>query len=165
MNTTELESIFVSESIANKLKSIGFDSKCLLRQDTYHHNTFTYLSLKEDEETYYDIENKVLKEDLRLIKNSELPNDKISLYKDYKSFVTIPTYEQAFKWFKEKGYEANISCDFQPNLKCFVGYCFEIIHNYSWDTFKSYYNSYEIAREECLKELIDIYEKKNKIQR
>lgn len=100
---------------------------------------------------------------MKLIKNSELPKDNISLYKDYKSFVTIPTYEQAFKWFREKGYEVNISFDFYPNLKCFVGYCFEIIHNYSWKTFKSYYNSYEIAREECLKELIKIYEKNNKV--
>lgn len=163
MNTTELESIFVSESIAKKLKSIGFDSKCLLRQNTYHQDTFTCITFKEDQEISYDIENEVLIEDLKLIKNSELPKDNISLYKDYKSFVTIPTYEQAFKWFREKGYEANISFDFQPNLKCPVGYCFEIIHNCSWETFKSYYNSYEIAREECLKELIEIYEKKNKV--
>lgn len=165
MNTKEFKTIFVSESIANKLKSIGFDSKCLLRQDTYHHDKFTYIALKENQEIYYDydIENKVLIEDLKLVKNSKLPKDNISLYKDYKSFVTIPTYEQAFKWFREKGYEINISFDFQPNLKCPVGYCFEIIHNCSWETFKSYYNSYEIAREECLKELIKIYEKKNKV--
>lgn len=46
MDTEELKTIFVSESIANKLKSIGFDSKCLLRQNTYHHDKFTCITFK-----------------------------------------------------------------------------------------------------------------------
>ena len=76
-------------------------------------------------------------------------------------YVTIPTFEQAFSWFRKKGYEANISYDFQPNLKCAVGYSYEIIKDCSWENYSSYYISYEIARKECLKELIKLYKNEN----
>lgn len=163
MNTKEFKTIFVSESIANKLKSIGFDSKCLLRQDTYNHDKFTCITFKEEQEIFYDIENKVLIEDLKLIKNSELPCDNITLYKNYKSFMTIPTYEQVFSWFRERGYEISINYFFSSDLKCKVGYGYEIIHNFQLLIESSYYEIYEIAREKCLKELIKIYEKNNQI--
>ena len=76
-------------------------------------------------------------------------------------YVTIPTFEQAFSWFRKKGYEANISYDFQLNLKCAVGYSYEIIKDCSWENYSSYYISYEIARKECLKELIKLYKNEN----
>lgn len=76
-------------------------------------------------------------------------------------YVTIPTFEQVFSWFRKKGYEANISYDFQPNLKCAVGYAYEIIKDCSWKNYSSYYISYEIARKECLKELIKLYKNDN----
>lgn len=75
----------------------------------------------------------------------------------------IPTYsfEQAFSWFRKKGYEANISYDFQPNIKCFVGYSYKIIINCSLEIYKGYFISYEIARKKCLEDLIKYYKNEN----
>lgn len=75
-------------------------------------------------------------------------------------YVTIPTFEQTFSWFRKKGYEANIDYVFHPDLKCKIGYLYEIIYDFNWEKFESYYISYEIARKECLKELIKIYKEK-----
>lgn len=157
MDTEELKTIFVSESIANKLKSIGFDSKCLLRQDTYHHDKFTCITFKEDQEISYDIENEVLIEDLKLVKNSKLPKDNISLYKDYKSFVTIPTYEQAFKWFRNKGF-----CITLENHKENTRFMFYNMEVNKGKHFKGNFPSYEKARKELINKLIEIY--KNKLK-
>lgn len=160
MNAIDLETIFVPEYIAYLLKSIGFDFKCLLTQSVYDEDKFTYATFKGNQEISYDIDNEILIEDLKLIRNSELPKDNISLDKTHKAFVTIPTYEQVFLWFRNKGYDININYVFHPELKCCIGYEYEIIHNYEWLKSFCYFNSYEGARKECLQELIKLYKEK-----
>ena len=88
-------------------------------------------------------------------------NLRIIIKKDNEGkYVTIPTFEQAFSWFRNKGYKANIDYIFHPDLKCKIGYLYEIIHDFAWEKYSNYYISYEIARGECLKELIKIYKEK-----
>ena len=123
--------------LAKRLKEIGFDEECVFTNSYLTDNISFEIECNDD---YY-----LSFSDLTLQKN----------IKD--GLVTIPTWEQAFSWFRKKGYEANISYDFQPDLKCAVGYSYEIIKDCSWENYSSYYISYEIAREECLKNLISIY--------
>ena len=69
------------------------------------------------------------------------------------------TWEQVFEWFRNKGYKVNIDYVFHPDLKCKIGYLYEIIYDFNWESYNSYFETYEIAREECLKKLIEIYDK------
>ncbi len=71
--------------------------------------------------------------------------------------ISIPVWEQVFLWFRNKGYDVNISYVFHPKLKCCVGYMYEIIYNYERIKSDNYFNSYEAARKICLEELIKTY--------
>lgn len=162
MNIIDLETIFVPEHIAHQLKSIGFDYKCLLMQNVVNNDKFTYISVNKDNSINFESDEILIEEeDLKLIRNSELPKDNISLDKTHKTFVAIPTYEQAFLCFRNKGYDVNIEYVFHQDLKCGIGYTYEIIYNCEWEKHECYFNSYEGARKICLEELIKIYKKNN----
>nr|DAE86591.1 MAG TPA: hypothetical protein [Caudoviricetes sp.] len=133
MKKSEYPDWLVPLKLAKKLKEIGFRNKSCF---------------------YYSFE------DSSLFVFSKPENYNKKCNKD--KFVTIPTWEQAFSWFRNKGYKANIDYVFHPDLKCVIGYLYEIIHDFEWEKYSSYYISYEIAREECLKSLINIYNGTNK---
>lgn len=161
MNVIDLGTIFVPEHIAYLLKSIDFDFKCLLTQSVYNEDKFTCINIEKDNNINTESNEILIEiEDLKLIRNSELPKDNISLDKTHKTFVAIPTYEQVFLWFRNKGYDINIIYVFDKRLECGVGYEYEIIYNYEWLKSSRYFNSYEGARKECLTELIKLYKEK-----
>ena len=138
MNIIDLKNIFVPEHIAYLLRSIGFNFKCLLRQSVLNNDKFTYVTFKEEQEIGYDIENNVLIEDLKLIRNSELPKDNISLDKTHKTFVTIPTYEQVLKWFRNKNIIGWVECQCNPEMEYFTRTIINGVNYYIKGKRKSY---------------------------
>jgi len=68
--------------------------------------------------------------------------------------VLAPTYSQAFRWFRQKGYIVNIICDAE-NVN--HRYMFDIFYDIQF-MFESRYEfeTYEEAELACLKKLIEI---------
>jgi len=146
MKKNEYPDWLISLELANQLKDLGFDESCMCYARLLHTKK---INSKYVPNVSHDSYSK-----LKGIRNSEHINDDITFG------ISIPTFEQAFSWFRKKGYIANIYYVFHPDLKCLIGYLYEIIYDFNWEKYSIYYISYEIAREECLKELIKIYKEK-----
>lgn len=67
----------------------------------------------------------------------------------------IPSYDQVMKWLRDKGYEVNITYLFMENIETKVGYEYEIIFKNKFLMRNQFYNTYEIARDEAIKEIIE----------
>lgn len=126
----ELKDIFVSHDIAVQLKEIGFDDLCI----AYFNSTST------------------------------VPEYPYRYVKDYnknstesKNFITAPTYEQVFKWFRDKNYLSSVV----SNFGSFYGYIEHTREAEAFATDKDY-SSYEEAREQLILKLIDIYKNDKK---
>ena len=77
--------------------------------------------------------------------------------------IPAPIYQQAFRWFREKGIYGDLTSDLSDNLedRVFVYYIYSDAGCYYVDRSKEY-KTYEMAELACLKELIEIVkEKKN----
>ena len=127
--------------IAKELKEIWFDEPC-------NH----YVRISND-----DIKLKINHSSIGLVilkRNSEYLNDDIA------SFVTIPTWEQVFEWFREKGFECFIEIDYQSTFEECCYYCY-VITNQRGRTIdcKSYFDDYNEAREALVIELIKTYKR------
>lgn len=127
--------------ITKELKEIGFDEPC-------NH----YVRISND-----DIKLKINHSSIGLVilkRNSEYLNDDIA------SFVTIPTWEQVFEWFREKGLECFIEIDYQSTFEECCYYCY-VITNQRGKTidYKSYFDDYNEAREALVIELIRTYKR------
>ena len=127
--------------IAKELKEIWFDEPC-------NH----YVRISND-----DIKLKINHSSIGLVilkRNSEYLNDDIA------SFVTIPTWEQVFEWFREKGLECFIEIDYQSTFEECCYYCY-VITNQRGKTIdcKSYFDDYNEAREVLVKTLIQTYKR------
>ena len=138
---TDYEEFLVPIEIAKELKEIGFNEPCLFVLNP--HNTLILSSEVHDKGII----------DIRKIK----PRSNGKLGED---FCSVPTYEQVFAWFREKGYQ------FQVGRVCFADefipefwdnyYC-EIYLKETDDTLKILTYTYEEARLDCIRELIKIY--------
>ena len=138
---TDYEEFLVPVEIAKELKEIGFNEPCLFVLNP--HNTLILSSEVHDKGII----------DIRKIK----PRSNGKLGED---FCSVPTYEQVFAWFREKGYQ------FQVGRVCFADefipefwdnyYC-EIYLKETDDTLKILTYTYEEARLDCIRELIKIY--------
>ena len=127
--------------IAKELKEIWFDEPC-------NH----YVRISND-----DIKLKINHSSIGLVilkRNSEYLNDDIA------SFVTIPTWEQVFEWFREKGLECFIEIEYQSTFEECCYYCY-VITNPRGKTIdcKSYFDDYNEAREALVIELIQTYKR------
>jgi hypothetical protein len=138
MKKSEYPDWLVPLELSKELKKIGFNEPCYFKYDSEGVFFSDYVNATE--------------------KGEFLANIYINLRE---GLGNIPTWEQAFSWFRKKSYEANIDYVFHPDLKCKIGYLYEIIYDFTWEKFESYYISYEIARKECLKELIKLYKNEN----
>lgn len=146
---TEKENIIffknlVTTELAEKLKNIGFNKWC-----------FLFFDIRNPEKICFELD-KMEVNYKGTHKNMEFVNFNGSIHK-----VSLPEYETAFHWFREKGYIVNIIYLIDENLKICLGYCYEIIFNDEIKKVECCFKTYEIAREECLRELIDIYEKQD----
>ena len=77
-------------------------------------------------------------------------------WNEVEKFVSLPLYQQAFRWFREKKYQAEILWRGDFGDFCWkIGRFEQGSHFFSDDGF----NTYEEAELECLKKLIEIVNK------
>jgi hypothetical protein len=70
--------------------------------------------------------------------------------------IPAPLYQQAFRWFRTKGYRSTISSDYETGL-----YYFDVWYNTQFMFETNYqYQTYEEAELACLKKLIEIVKNK-----
>jgi hypothetical protein len=86
----------------------------------------------------------------------------IEVYKVYNesASVLVPTFSQAFRFFRQKGYIVNIVCDAE-NVN--HRYMFDIFYDIQLKYSGAYeVDTYEQTELECLKKLIELIKKGNK---
>lgn len=137
---TDHEEFLVPVEIAKELKEIGFNEPCLFVLNP--HNTLILSSEVHDKGII----------DIRKIK----PRSNGKLGED---FCSVPTYEQVFDWFGEKGYTCHFARIKQPPM--YIGsryaWSYEVLNNGKVIT----YNTYKEARIGCIRKLIKIYKNEN----
>ena len=132
MEVNNYPSWLVSVGQAKRLKEIGFDIPCAFVLTNKDKIGFT-----TNERNQYH-----LFEELDLNSNSE------------SSLVCIPTYEQVFEWFREKGFRI-----FLENHEDSTKFMFYNMGINEGKHFKGEYSNYEEAREALVKELIQTYKR------
>ena len=134
------EEFLVPVSIAKELKEIGFNEPCLFVLNP--HNTLILSSEVHDKGII----------DIRKIK----PRSNGKLGED---FCSVPTYEQVFKWFRDKNLIGEIRSNNDRNNK--VVNFFITADNINSDSFDKHFlgegESYEKLREILLERMIKIY--------
>ena len=125
-----MKTLFLPYRLAVKMKEIGFDEECL-----------AYYKIENNEFSFYengrwDIININLK-------NSEIKN------------CTAPLYQQAFDWFRSKGYQISIWVDPEQEDSCMTEIFFD--KQYLFESRE--YRPYKETRQECLEKLIEIFGK------
>ena len=132
METNNYPNWLVNVGQAKRLKEIGFDIPCAFVLTNKDKIGFT-----TNESNQYH-----LFEELDLNSNSE------------SSLVCIPTYEQVFEWFREKGFRI-----FLENHEDSTKFMFYNMGINEGKHFKGEYSNYEEAREALVKELIQTYKR------
>lgn len=133
MKTNSYPNWLVSVEIAKELKEIGFKENCYF--EFSYDNGLTLEANKRDENTIIEID------DLLFCTNEVWQN------------ISIPTWEQAFEWFRKKGFR--ISLENHEDSTKFMFYNMKINEG---KHFKGEYSNYEEAREVLINKLIKIYE-------
>lgn len=122
----------VSLEIAKELKEIGFDTPCSF----YYDELLLKISPYHDEEF-----------------STTNWNDKLFRY-----CVSLPTWEQVFEWFREKGYESYIRLESHAHFDEGNYYYFEItksnLRQLDW---QGDFDDYNEVREALVKALIRTY--------
>lgn len=134
---------FVPYEEAIALKELGFDELCLAyyqKSSVIGDDTILPLTIRKEASNYNDN----------------------SFSKLGVPFYSAPLYQQAFRWFREKGIYGDLTSDLSDNLedRVFVYYIYSDTGCYFVDRSKEY-KTYEMAELACLKELIEIV-KQNK---
>ena len=128
----------VNYEMAQSLKSLGFNLPCLFG-DIYGDGILYATELTDNGKFDFEL-NK-----LNPIINSEY---------EYLE-MTIPSYEQVFKWLRDKGYETIIHYKYLPEVGCKIGYVYEIIYENQFLKQDGVYEDYEEAREAAIKSIIN----------
>ena len=125
--------------IAKELKKIDFNELCLFAFDTQNNDLYLIQREKKDCVWY---------EDISLLYEPIVPTD---------SFL-VPTWEQVFEWFREKGYESYIRLESHAHFDEGNYYYFEItksnLRQLDW---QGDFDDYNEAREALVKALIQTY--------
>ena len=120
----------VPRELALNLKDTGFDLPCM----------FNFFESK----TYF----------MRLV-NKNLSMEDIRPSFNNKFDCVVPSYDQVMKWFRDKGYDVNIDYVFSEDLNAAIGYSYDIIFENKFLKMDQYFETYEIARDEAIKEIIE----------
>ncbi|WP_314204485.1 hypothetical protein [Capnocytophaga bilenii] len=141
MNKENYPTWLVSPDIAKELKEIGFDTPC-----------YCYIALAISGKGYQCIEigDRIHNEVYNIIELREL---KCINYNKQKGCISLPSWEQALAWFREKGYYGNLEAT-SKGTSAYIYVPF-LDQGTSWDI--AYKESYEEVREILLLKLIDIY--------
>ena len=135
-----MEKEFVPFKTAKKLRTIGFDESCCA---FYEEERVVNKPQMVDDKDQYRMSG------WRTCKNSEVPTH----------YFAVPTFSQAFRWFRDKGYRFNVVNDST-----------QVDGNYFYDVwfigkflFESnyIYKTYEESELACLDKLIEIVENKS----
>ena len=137
-----MEKEFIPYAEALALKELGFDEPCFA---FYKDNKLSGCKYP-DEDSQFDL----------------CTNTQMKEYKNSDKYCSAPTYQQAFRWFREKyGLDSFVKHLYKSTIK--VGYYFGI-DEYKGIEFQmnldDYYKIYEEAELECLKKLIEIVKNK-----
>nr|DAM39286.1 MAG TPA: hypothetical protein [Caudoviricetes sp.] len=137
--------------IAKELKEIGFDEPCLVVYHEVFDEEMIFISFDDSYYYYADLSNCSQRT------NSEMGKDILEVGKHYSYACSLPTWEQALAWFREKGYYGNI----EATSKGTSAYIFfpELDNGEFWEF--AYEETYEKARELLLLKLIDLYKTAN----
>ena len=139
MKNNNYPSWLVSLDIAIKLKEIGFDKKTMFY--FFSGDTTFKFSISEDIPLDYILP----------IGDVELDN-----YNRKGFYASIPTWEQVFEWFREKGYHGVIAVKDEDG-KNEYSYRIDYLNELSSDFEQDSHLTYEEAREALVKALIRTY--------
>lgn len=149
IETNNYPSWLVQTDIAKKLKEIGFNEYCPFfvypnDDEVFISGTVTVEEDWLDEDNYGEV---II--DLSVIKCGKF--NKLN-------FQTIPTWEQVFEWFREKGYESYIKSESHSHFDEGSYYYFEITDsNLCQLDCQGGFDDYKEAREKLVYKLIEIY--------
>lgn len=132
-----MKNIFAPKELSKKLREIGFDEPCI----AYYNDDKSYC---------ISTRNGTLFEKIVLSNEIDILN-----FNSHKNIVSAPTWEQVFKWFRDRGYLFVIGYDFSDKK-----YNYKIVikkHNEISRITSENYPTYEQARENLALELIKIY--------
>lgn len=129
----------VSLEIAKELKEIGFNKKTMFY--FFSADTTFKFSISEDINLDYILP----------IEDVELDN-----YNRKGFYASIPTWEQVFEWFREKGYHGVIAVKDEGG-KNEYSYGIDYLNELSSDFEQDSHLTYEEAREALVKALIQTY--------
>lgn len=154
MKNNNYPSWLVSLEIAKELKEIGFNEPCLVENVETHSEDYSFINFEE--EMCSDVS--VMLEDVVFIKNQFL-EDELGIYKHFVLKTAIPTWEQVFEWFREKGYHGVIAVGDESGELNEYSYCIDYLNELSSDFEQDSHLAYEEAREALVKALIQTYKK------
>lgn len=149
MNTQNYPTWLVPLDIAKELKDIGFDEPCLVENVETHSEDYCFINFEE--EMCSDVS--VMLEDVVFVKNQFL-EDELGIYKHFVLKTAIPTWEQVFEWFREKGYIGTINFVYIDKNNFY--YKLRINGKCNFINEEKFTN-YEEAREKLVKTLIETY--------
>jgi hypothetical protein len=148
MNTQNYPTWLVPIEIAKELKEIGFEEECHFFWNFYEdvNKMCCYADISEEDDDF-------------LLPNTYNYNNKNST--GYYVYLSLPTWEQVFEWFREKGFDSYIGLENLPYPNEGIYYYFEIskpnlyrINQLDW---QGEFDDYNEAREALVKALIQTY--------
>ena len=157
MNTKNYPDFLVSPDIALALKKIGFrNENCLFKFDRFSGLIFFNEKVDKTLNNSYVIIS--IEEFMKEMTIEEINN--YHFHSDFGLLTDIPTWEQVFEWFREKGLECFIEIEYQSTFEECCYYCY-VITNPRGKTIdcKSYFDDYNEAREALVIELIRTYQR------
>ena len=136
MKNNNYPSWLVPLEIAKELKEIGFNEPCIF---SYSEGIGITACLRygSGEEPYIS----------DFIVGGNTPNS---------PYIDLPTYEQVFEWFREKGYHGVIAARGEDGENEY-SYCIDYLNELSSDFEQDSHLTYEEAREALVKALIRTY--------
>lgn len=128
----------VSKEMAQSLKSLGFNLPCVFG-DIYGDGEIYGMELTNNGMFDFNLSKS------KPFINSDFVN----------SGFVVPSYEQVFKWLRDKGYETNIHYNYLPEVGCKIGYGYEIIYKNQLLERDGLFEEYEEARETAITSIMN----------
>ena len=151
MNTQNYPSWLVPLEIARQLKEIGFNEPCLVENVETHSEDYNLIDFEEQ----IPFDTHAMLENIEFVKNQDL-KDEFGIYKSFVLRTAIPTWEQVFEWFREKGLFHSI-CIVEDLIEEVKEFETEIRDNNADIICIIHRDTYEEAREALVKALIRTY--------
>ena len=139
--------------IAKELKEIGFDLPCAYFYNNKYEKSNLCINTIDDDIHLggVDYKNTTF---IKAYEIHQLNNNERDLY------FSVPTWEQVFEWFREKGFESYISIDNHSYIDEGSYYFYAITNEIGGEIdVKGDFDDYNVAREALVKALIQTYKR------